>query len=252
MLTVERQLKIAELVDKNGGIRTSELSSMFDVSEMTILRDLSFLEQQGILKRVYGGAIAAKNSTQELSSILRQEIHSEEKDKIAQKALKLISDGDSLFLDSSTTALALARRLSGKMNLTVVSNGFDVLNELKANPDIKLISPGGELNKTTYTFVGPHTDNMLREFFADKAFISVAGVSISAGLTVENQIQSHVKHIMLTNALQRIVLVDSSKFDLVKLSKVCNVGEIGTIVTDKKPPKEYLSYFKKHNIEIVF
>jgi DeoR family myo-inositol catabolism operon transcriptional repressor len=57
---------------------------------------------------------------------------------------------------------------------------------------------------------------------------------------------------MLTNALQRIVLVDSSKFDLVKLSKVCNVGEIGTIVTDKKPPKEYLSYFKKHNIEIVF
>ena len=252
MLTVERQLKIAELVDKNGGIRTSELSSMFDVSEMTILRDLSFLEQQGILKRVYGGAIAAKNSTQELSSILRQEIHSEEKDRIARRALKLISDGDSLFLDSSTTALALARRLSGKMNLTVVSNGFDVLNELKANPDIKLISPGGELNKTTYTFVGPNTDNMLKEFFADKAFISIAGISISAGLTVENQVQSHVKYIMLANALQRIVLVDSSKFDVVKLSKVCSIGEISTIVTDKKPSLKYQNYFKKHNIEIVF
>ncbi len=252
MLSVERQLKIAELIDRNKGIRTSELSSMFDVSEMTILRDLSFLEQQGVLKRVYGGAIAAKNSTQEISSILRKEIHSEEKDIIAKKALKLITDGDSLFLDSSTTALALAKKLSGRINLTIISNGFDVLNELKANPDMKVISPGGELNKTTFTFVGPYTDNMLKEFFADKAFISIAGISLSAGLTVENQVQSHVKKIMLKNALQRIVLVDSSKFDKVKLSRVCGLDEVTTVVTDKKPSQQYLNFFKKHNIELIF
>ena len=90
MLSVERKLKIAELVDRNGGIKTSDLSSMFNVSEMTILRDLSTLEEEGILKRVYGGAVNIKNSTKELSVIIRKHIHPEEKNIIAEKALKFI------------------------------------------------------------------------------------------------------------------------------------------------------------------
>ena len=108
MLSVERKLKIAEVVGKNGGVKTSDLSNMFSVSEMTILRDLEMLEQQGILKRVYGGAVNLKNPIKELSVILRKQLNAKEKNIIAEKAAKLISNGESIFLDSSTTAFALS------------------------------------------------------------------------------------------------------------------------------------------------
>lgn len=252
MLSVERKFKIAEVVGKNGGVKTSDLSNMFSVSEMTILRDLDMLEQQGVLKRVYGGAVNLKNPIKELSVILRKQINAKEKNIIAEKAAKLISDGESIFLDSSTTAFALSKKLGLKTGLTVITNGLELINELKNNSNINLFCPGGELQLSTMSFIGTSAEDYLKEHYVDKAFVSASGVSLQSGITVENAVQAAIKKIMFKNSLSRVILVDSSKFDVVRLSKVCKLEDINAIVTDRKPDDKFLNVFKKNNIEVVY
>lgn len=252
MLSVERKFKIAEVVGKNGGVKTSDLSNMFSVSEMTILRDLEMLEQQGVLKRVYGGAVNLKNPIKELSVILRKQINAKEKNIIAEKAAKLISDGESIFLDSSTTAFALSKKLGLKTGLTVITNGLELINELKNNSNINLFCPGGELQLSTMSFIGTSAEDYLKEHYVDKAFVSASGVSLQSGITVENAVQAAIKKIMFKNSLSRVILVDSSKFDVVRLSRVCKLEDINAIVTDRKPDDKFLNVFKKNNIEVVY
>jgi DeoR family transcriptional regulator, fructose operon transcriptional repressor len=252
MLSVERKYKIAEVVGKNGGVKTSDLSNMFSVSEMTILRDLEILEQQGILKRVYGGAVNLKSPIKELSVILRKQINAKEKNIIAEKAAKLITNGESIFLDSSTTAFALSKKLGHKTGLTVITNGLELINELKNNSNINLFCPGGELQLSTMSFIGTSAEDYLKEHYVDKAFVSASGISLQSGITVENAVQAVIKKIMFKNALSRVILVDSSKFDVVRLSKVCTLEDINTIVTDRKPDAKFLEVFEKNNIEVVY
>ena len=252
MLSAERKLKIAEIVTKNGGTKTSELSDIFNVSEMTVLRDLASLEKQGVLKRVYGGAVLARGASGEISSMFREKIHTFEKNIIAQRAVQFINEGDSIFLDASTTSLALAKRLYAKKNIVVVANGLDVINEIRKNDHIELICAGGEFRSVTMSFVGNTTEAFLKNFYVDKAFISSAGVSIKAGATEPNILQSSIKKIMMENSNQNILLIDWSKFDKVTLNKVCLLKDINIIITDKKPDDNYLEFFKENNIKILY
>lgn len=252
MLSAERKLKIAEIVTKNGGTKTSELSNIFNVSEMTVLRDLALLEKQGILKRVYGGAVLARDASGEISSMFREKIHTFEKNIIAQKAVQFIKEGDSIFLDASTTSLALAKRLYAKKNVIVVTNGLDVINEIRKNDYIKLICPGGEFRSVTMSFVGNVAEEFLKNFYTDKAFISSAGISIKAGATEPNILQASIKKIMIENSNQNILLIDWSKFDKITLNKVCPLDDINTIITDKEPGSNYMEFFKKNNIKILY
>jgi DeoR/GlpR family transcriptional regulator of sugar metabolism len=219
---------------------------------MTILRDLEILEQQGILKRVYGGAVNLKNPIKEVSIILRKQINTKEKNIIAERAAKLVSNGESIFLDGSTTAFALSKKLGAKTGLTVITNGLELVNELKNNSSINLFCPGGELQLSTMSFIGTSAEDYLKGLYVDKAFVSASGVSLQSGITVENAVQAAIKKIMLKNALSRVILVDSSKFDVVRLSKVCALEEVNTIVTDRKPDDKFLEVFAKNNIEVVY
>ena len=252
MLSIERKLKIAEIVGKASAIKTSELSNMFNVSEMTILRDFALLEEEGVLKRVHGGAVNIKNSASEISNIIRKQINAGQKEQIAQKAVKHIFPGETIFLDSSTTALALAKKLSFLAEITVIANGLDIINELVKNDQVKIICPGGEFQEVTASFIGPYAESLLVDIFADKSFISASGFSISTGLTVENPVQASIKKIMLKNSKKKFVLVDSSKFDNISLSKVCEINDIDLVVTDKKPSGDYIKYFQKNNVELVY
>jgi DeoR/GlpR family transcriptional regulator of sugar metabolism len=252
MLSAERKLKIAEIVSKNGGIKTSDLSSMFNVSEMTVLRDLAVLEEQGILKRVYGGALVVKDKSHEISSIVREKIHSYEKNIIAEKAIGLVEEGDCIFLDGSTTTLSVAKKLLYKKDITVITNSLDIMIEIRKNPHIKLVGLGGELQSITMNFLGPSTEMSLRNLYSDKAFISPAGISLKSGITVENPMQGLIKKIMIENSAQGILLADSSKFGRVTLNKVCSFDEIKTIITDKKPPNDFINIFNRNNIKLIY
>lgn len=252
MLSAERKLKIAEIVNRNGGIRTSELSTMFNVSEMTVLRDLAELEKQGVLRRVYGGAVSIRDDYHEISSSYREKIHAFEKNIIAQIAVELIQEGESIFLDASTTSLALAKRLYTIRDLTVITNGLDIINEIRRNSHIKLICPGGEFNAISMCFLGPGTENFLKNLNVDKTFISTAGISMKTGLTEPNPMQASVKKIVIENSSEVVLLVDGSKFNKVTLNKVCGWEEIDIVITDKKPDNDYLSFWEEKGIKILY
>ena len=252
MLSAERKIRIAEIVNRDGGIRTSQLSELFNVSEMTVLRDLAELERQGILTRVYGGAVSSRNFFSETPNVVREKIRITEKNKIASLAVQLIQDGNSIFLDGSTTAHALAKRLDTFRDLKVVSIGLDTLNELSGKEGIELISPGGVLDKVTMNFLGRNAEESLKGLNADKAFISTNGLSIKAGLTEPNPQQAYVKKIMLENSLQKVLLIDSSKFDEVALNRLCALEEMDTVITDNRPNNEYYRFFKENNINILY
>jgi DeoR/GlpR family transcriptional regulator of sugar metabolism len=252
MLSAERKLKIAEIVGKNGGIRTSELSDIFSVSEMTVLRDLATLEKQGILTRVYGGAVSSQSFSTETPNIVREKIRTTEKNKIASLASKIIDEGDNIFLDGSTTTHALAKRLYNFKEIKVVTIGLDILNELKDIDSIEVISPGGVLDKITMNFLGRSTEEFLKNLNSDKAFISTSGISIKAGLTEPNPQQAFIKKIMLENAQQRILLADGSKYDVIALNRICDLSDLDIVITDNKPDNEYFHFFKQNNIKVLY
>ncbi len=252
MLSAERKLQIAKMINKNGRIKTSELSSIFSVSEMTVLRDLASLEKEGVLKRVYGGALAFNDSTHEISSTFREMIHPQEKDAIALKAVDLVAQGSTLFMDGSTTTLALAKKLTGKDTLTVVTNGLEAVNALKSNEHIQVFATGGELNALTWGFYGLAAENFLKEVYVDLCFISAAGISLHAGITEQNHQNIALKKIIMGQASKVILLIDSSKFGKVTLNRVCHWGHINTIITDKKPEKHYLDFFEQKGIGVIY
>lgn len=252
MLSAVRKLKIEEIVNKNGGIKTSDISELFKVSEMTVLRDLATLEDKGVLTRVYGGAVSSKRTSFETSSIYREKLHALEKNKIASIAVGLVKEGDSIFLDGSTTSLALARRLINFNKVTVITVGLDIINELKEYQNVDLICPGGELDTVTMNFLGRNTEIFLKNYNTEKAFISTSGLSTKAGLTELNPLQAFAKKIMIENTRHPVLLIDNSKFGHIALNGVSDMGDIGTIITDMKPGREYLDFFIKNSIELLF
>ncbi len=252
MLSAERKLKIAEIINKNGGVKTSVISDLFKVSEMTVLRDLATLEDKGILTRVYGGAVSSKRASLETSSIYREKLHTIEKNKIASLAVGLVKEGDSIFLDGSTTSLALARRLINFNKVTVITVGLDIINELKEYQNVDLICPGGELDIVTMNFVGRNTEIFLKNYNTEKAFISTSGLSIKAGLTELNPLQAFIKKMMIENSSQSILLIDNSKFDQIALNRICDLRDLGTIITNMKPDRAYTEFFRENNIELLF
>ena len=252
MLSAERKLKIAEMVGKNGGIRTSELSDIFSVSEMTVLRDLATLEKKGILTRVYGGAVSSQSYSTETPNIVREKIRTTEKNKIASLASKIIDEGDNIFLDGSTTTHALAKRLYNFKEIKVVTIGLDILNDLRDINGVEVISPGGVLDKVTMNFLGRSTEEFLKDLNSDKAFISTLAISIKAGLTETNPQQAFIKKIMLENAQQKILLADSSKYDVIALNRICDLSDLDVVISDNKPDNEYFHFFKQNNIKILY
>lgn len=252
MLSAERKLKIAEMVSRNGGIRTSELSDIFSVSEMTVLRDLATLEKQGVLTRVYGGAVSSQSYSTETPNIVREKIRTTEKSKIASLASKLIDEGDNIFLDGSTTTHALAKRLYSFKDIKIVTIGLDILNEISNIEGVEVISPGGVLDKVTMNFLGRSTEEFLKELNSDKAFISTSAISIKAGLTEPNPQQAFIKKIMIENAQQKILLADSSKYDVIALNRICDLSDLDIIITDNKPNNEYYNFFKRNDIKVLY
>lgn len=252
MLSAERKLEIAKLINKNGKIKTSELSRRFNVSEMTVLRDLASLEEEGILKRVYGGALAFDDSTNEISSAFRSKMNIKEKSTIASKAYSVIDESTSFFLDSSTTSLSLAKLMVSKKDITIVTNGLDIVNAFRGNEKIRVLCPGGELNQVNMSFYGPSAENFLRDINVNISFVSAAGISLRSGITEQNPQNIAIKNIMITNADKVILLVDSSKFDKITLNKICSLDGIDTVITDRKPEDNYLELFREKNISLVY
>lgn len=231
MLAQQRRQHIFEEIEASGVATVRELAQRFDVSTITVVRDLQELEQEGLIRRVHGGAISVRGASYEPPYSTREARLSEEKQRIAQKAVELIEDGDSLILDVGTTTLEIARALKGKRNLTILITNLRAALELANQSAMQVIVAGGKLRTGELSLVGHLTEETLRSFQVDKALIGVGGITLEHGLTEFNFDEAGTKRVMLERARQKIVVADHTKFGQVMLTTVAPLHAIDLLIT---------------------
>ena len=253
MLAHKRKQMIKELVDRYRIIRVSDLSERFNISDVTIRRDLKELEAMGVLRRTHGGAIKIANTGTELPLAEADDEQIKERYSIAKAAYRTIKDGDSIMLDSSSTAAMLATLIKNgdTHGLTLVTSSFRVVSELTGCPNADMIHIGGQVQHQTQSAAGPIAENTLRNLRVDKSFIGVNGVSLESGFTTPNILQCQVKRSMLSCAKQSYVLADASKFNQTHLSIICPLSTPDYVITDFTIEPEMVSAFQVHGINLM-
>lgn len=252
MLAEERRQKIIEKINVEGTVHVSDLSEELDVTEETIRRDLDVLDQRNQLARTHGGAVAVENNSKaELSFNVRENRLKKYKIEIAKKALNLIEEGETLFLDASTTAMYLARQLSSINNLTVITNSIKIMLELVDEDNITVISTGGTLRSNSFSFVGPLANETVKKYYADKIFASCKGVSIQHGATDSNELEIEVKENMIKQAKEVIIIADHCKLNAVGLAKFVEFDQISKIITDNDADIRIIDEFETAGVRII-
>jgi DeoR/GlpR family transcriptional regulator of sugar metabolism len=229
---------MAERLQSRGTISVTELEREFEISPMTVRRDLAELERQGILRRIHGGAILPGMSGHEDSFYQRLQEAVDDKERLAEAAIAALSPGDAVFVDCSTTAYFAARRLIREnFRCTLLTNAPAVIQLVceSDSPQVDLIGFGGLLRKLTRSLVGPQAVAGIESHFADKAILSVSGLTESGEMTDPDPMEAEVKHAMIRRSRRSILLLDRTKFDSPALSVVGPVSEVSAVLATRAP-----------------
>jgi DeoR family fructose operon transcriptional repressor len=251
MFEEERKRRITEQVQEQGNVTVTELAAVFQVSESTIRRDLRELEEAGKIARTHGGAIALEQEKNEPTFLEKEDRFRTQKEAIALKALSLIEEGDTIFLDSGTTTYYLAKLLKSFVRLTVVTNSPMIVQELNQCPSIQLLVVGGSLRHNTQAIVGPYADRMIRTLHCDKLFLAINGIDRVYGLTTPNVEEAETKRQMVAAARQVILLADHSKYGKITLTKVAELAEIHQFIVDRALPAKAIEELQSEGIRIL-
>lgn len=239
MLPLERQNKILQILEQRQVITVDELCSLLYSSGATIRRDLQILENNGVIRRTHGGAMHIDVGAQDFPMTLREQENLSAKETLAQKAFPLIKDGQTLFMDSSSTVCRLARRLTGFQRLRVITNGLKTASILAEIDGIEVYHTGGRLRDNAMSFTGTQAIEFVRMFNADYAFISCRGVDPEVGVTDSDEGEANLKRIYIQNAKRVVLLCDSSKLGQRFFCKISPLESIWKIITNGHLSEEY-------------
>lgn len=234
-LAESRREMIREMLMGAGAVTVSQLQTRFSVSPMTARRDLDELERRGVARRTHGGAVLPSIVAPENSFAQRVAAATDAKIRLADAAYGLLRGGETVFLDSSSTAYFLARRIAEDgLSVRVLTNSGPALQVLAAreDPPVELYAIGGMLRRLTGSYVGPSAVRMIREHFADKLFLSVTGVSRNGMLTDADDLEAAVKRAMLEQVKQSILLLDASKLTTHGRQAVAPVTTVSLVIAD--------------------
>jgi len=233
ILAETRRREIAEVLQSAGSVTVAEVEARFDVSPVTARRDLDELERQGMLRRTHGGGVLPTTSAHEDSFARRLKASAEAKRRLGEAAVALMSPGETVFLDSSTTSYFVARRMiETGIATTVLTNSFPVM-ELMFNgqgSNAEIIGVGGTLRRLTRSFVGPFAVRTVQSHFADRLFLSVKGLTGGGMMTDADALEAEVKRTMIAHAGESTLLVDRSKMQVRGLSVIASVAEVSNVV----------------------
>lgn len=250
MLIGERRQHILSLIDKHGRVLVDELSTELDLSQITIRKDLDYLESKDLLVRTHGGALPRNTGALSDPTIQeKEELHHAEKVKIAKAAAAMVSEGQCVILDSGTTTTEIARALLSFRHLTVITNALNIAAAL-ARSDFEIIMIGGMLRKNSLSVVGPLAEDVLKEMHADILFIGVDGIDAKIGLTTPNVLEARVNRAMVEAAEKVVAVCDSSKFNRRSLSLIVGVSAIHHVITDSNLPPEEVKAIRDAGIEV--
>ena len=236
MLQIERQEQIMELLGKTPAMRIGQIAAALYTSEATVRRDLSVMEQKGLVRRVYGGVTLKK---EDMPLELRRQEHAAAKEEIALQAAALLRDGMTVFLDSSSTVQHLLPHLTRFRELSVVTNSHRAL-EVLADSKIRLICTGGDLVKRNMAFVGRVAEATLEQLCPDIAFISGQGVSETGEITDASEEETSLRRVAMRRALRCVFLCDSSKVGKRFFHRLGQLSDMDEVIVDSAFPAALL------------
>ena len=253
MFLEERQEAILNLLARDGKVRVKDLSEMFKVTEDCIRKDLGALEKQGKLKRTYGGAVVRRENLHMLEVSKHRNTDVEAKRRIAQAAVKLIHEKDMVFLDISTSNLAIAEFLvKTDREMTVVTNMIDILVVLARNPKIRLVFAGGKINKSRDGFWGGMTLDFISKLKPDIAFVGAVGVDVKENSVSTYDIEDGINKAAIVRVAKRAYVVAEAR----KLSNDGNynytsLDTLSGLITDSKPAEDICEAAEDYGVEII-
>jgi DeoR/GlpR family transcriptional regulator of sugar metabolism len=231
-------------------VKNSELMERFGISIETVRRDLEYLENQGYLRRVYGGAVVNLSLSSEPEYASRSQARSEEKLAIAAEAARLVQDHDSIYMGVGTTVQAMARFLRNVQELTVFTNALRTAVELSELPGCTVILSGGRVRPKELAVSGFPAEENLSRFNVDKAFIGIGGIT-EAGVTDFHMDEASIHRQLIANARQAIVLADSEKLGTRAVVNVCSLEQVDMVITDSGAPKHLVKELELSGVRVV-
>ena len=249
MLALERRNLILETLQAEKRVVVSELSQLYEVSEETIRRDLDKLEKEGLATKSYGGAVINEDVSIDLPFNIRKNQNVSGKQQMADIAASLVQEGDHIFLDASTTAVFIEKALKEKERLTVITNSMEILLELSDVSGWNIISTGGVMKEGYLAFLGSKTEDAIRSYYVDKVIISCKALDHEWGIMESQEAFGTTKKAMIASGREKILVVDSTKFDQTAFSVAGKLRDIDVVVTDRKPSEKWLAHFAEEGVE---
>ena len=245
----ERRNLIIDILKSRGTITNEEIIKRFNISVETVRRDLSYLEGQGLLERVYGGAILKRHSASEPEYKKRELENSEEKNAIAKNAESLIKSEEAIFFDLGTTVQMIAEKLDTKKKIHAFTNSLRTAISL-SEKDCDVFIPGGFLRKGEFSVSGNITEENMKNFNIDKAFIGVGGIT-EEGITDFITAEASLRTQIIKNSKTVIAVADYSKFGIRSMCNICGIKDIDILITDSKAPKKTIDFIKKQGVHVI-
>lgn len=248
---VERHRFILERIQRNGTAYVNELSEELNVSSVTIRKDLKLLEEKKLLFRSHGSASVIDPYIKDRSVTLKESMQMEEKMRIAQKAVEMVTPEDSIILASGTTVLQVAKSIQHCERLVVLTSSTNVTLELVKTPNIEIVQLGGIVRRSSTSVVGHYAEEMLKNFACSKLFLGVDGIDMEFGLTTANIEEAHLNQIMIKSAQKTIVVADSTKFGREGFGKICDVDLVDFIITDSGINSAVVEKIEEKGVKVI-
>lgn len=252
MLKQTRCNQIMEILRRDGEVEISTLCRIFDVTEMTIRRDLNQLAKENNIVRTHGGALLVQeDQITEPSYERRITDASESKAMIAKKAIGLISNGERVFLDSGSSTFHIAKQLSNSARNVILTNGINIAAEVILRNNISVIMIGGELRPNTLATRGSLTEELISQFHVDVAFIGANAIDDEGNIYAANTSERCLKRAIMQHSDRTYVLLDHTKFGKTSLIKYATAAELTGIISDEKLPARIRSDFEEKGFNIL-
>ena len=232
MLDIERRAQIMEILKENNSMSVVRLSKQLYTSEATIRRDLTKLENEGLVKRTYGGVVLIEGLKTEIPLSMREREQQESKNLIGKVAASLVRDGSIIILDSSSTTSNMVRHLAGKNNLSILTNGAKTAVMLGEGCHANIYCTGGKLRRNSLSFIGEEARAFIARYHVDTMFFSCRGLVFEDGLFDSSTEEAELRRAMIKSAKKRVLLCDSTKIGKHSFQRICNIQEINTIITN--------------------
>lgn len=245
-----RREEIIELIQSQGKVKVSELSEKYNISEVSIRKDLEALEAQGHLSRIHGGAVGMNKLYLNMDLTERYKTNAQSKREVAELAAKFVDDNDTIMMNAGTTLTYVLRALRGKKNISIVTNSVQNATEAALYPAFNVILLGGELDSKYQFTYGQDAIHQLENYHATKCMLSVDGITAESGLTLYYSNEAELARKMIECSDMAIVVADSSKIGKNVFARITDVSKTNLLVTNKSDNLAELTKLRKLGVKI--